>query len=220
MRILLKYLVDELARDFHRAGFRALFNCKVPPVGQIERVVNAVRLGSLPELLLVLERDNGRHFVDDVAVFLEELVGSIRGEPILQRLEFLLVLLRLGQRDLVRVEGTFDNLAMDFLWAGPALNFQSVHTIPMSSQGFMTNLWCFENQNWPSRLGDWIAFPGSLLDLLDLCDRPNHRTMKIRINIVEVIHKARLVAISGKQCCQLSVIHAAVNGPLTDLESV
>lgn len=44
--------------------------------------------------------------------------------------------------------------------------------------------------------------------------------MKIRIDIVEVIHKARLVAISGKQCCQLSVIHAAVNGPLTDLESV
>lgn len=82
------------------------------------------------------------------------------------------------------------------------------------------HLWRSHNQHWPPRLGDWIAFPGSLLDLLDLRNSPDHRTMQIRINIVEVFYEARLVSIPGKQCSQLSVIHAAKDGPLADLEPI
>lgn len=55
---------------------------------------------------------------------------------------------------------------------------------------------------------------------MDLVHGPCHRVVEVGINIVEIFHKADLIAISTEQGRQLLVIHASENGALADLEAI
>lgn len=44
--------------------------------------------------------------------------------------------------------------------------------------------------------------------------------MEIGIDIVQVGHKADLVPEAGKQSNEFSVVHAPINSPLADLETI
>lgn len=55
---------------------------------------------------------------------------------------------------------------------------------------------------------------------MDLVHGPCHRAVEVGINIVEIFHKANLIAISTEQGRKLFVIHAAENSALADLEAI
>lgn len=55
---------------------------------------------------------------------------------------------------------------------------------------------------------------------MDFADRPRDRAVKIRINILEVLDNADLIAISGEEGNQLLVIHATEDCTLADLKAV
>lgn len=59
-----------------------------------------------------------------------------------------------------------------------------------------------------------------MLDLADLSKSPHHGTVEVGIDFVQVGHHADLVPKAGKQRNEFSIVHAPVNGPLADLETI
>ena len=55
---------------------------------------------------------------------------------------------------------------------------------------------------------------------MDLVHGPRHRVVEVGINIVEIFHKANLIAISTEQGHELFVIHASENRAVADLEAI
>ena len=74
--------------------------------------------------------------------------------------------------------------------------------------------------DWPSGFHDRFTGSRSLRDPSDFAERPFKRIPKIRIDIIEVLHKARLITVTCKQPSKLIIIHASVNRSFADLEAV
>ena len=55
---------------------------------------------------------------------------------------------------------------------------------------------------------------------MNLLYSPNHGAIEIRIYIIDILHKTNLIPIPTEKSKKLLMIHAAKDGPLTDLESI
>lgn len=77
-----------------------------------------------------------------------------------------------------------------------------------------------QNQQRPPRFHNRLPRTGSLLDLMDLLDGPDHREVQIRINITDILDKANLVPVPTEEGQKLFVVHASKDSALADLESI
>lgn len=59
--------------------------------------------------------------VDGLAVLLQETVNVVGFEPFLEHREFVFVGLDVGQGNLMRSEGSFDELSVEFFRSAPSL---------------------------------------------------------------------------------------------------
>src|SRR5436305_15333680 len=75
-------------------------------------------------------------------------------------------------------------------------------------------LWSSKNENRPS----WfhLCFPRSsiTLNLPNNTHSPLHRSSKINVNILQILHKLNLIPIPRKQGTHFPIIHTPINSPL------
>ena len=108
-------LVRDGRRPRHRHGI-------VAKVGQVEVVQQqpavGVRVGAHPAITGGRQRSQ---FRTQPAVFVEQLLGPIAAQPFFELGPVFGIVVRLGERDLVRAPGALNLLAVHRLWPGPAL---------------------------------------------------------------------------------------------------
>ena len=199
--VLLEQFVEELAGCLHAAFIDALLDTELLPVDRLQGRVWVICSLCLAEPLLCLGKDSSEGF-DRLALIVQELANLVAGKPSIESLELLLISAGLGQRDLVGVEGSFNDLTLHLLGTSPALGGS-------------------ENNHGPSRLHDrLVVLSRSLLDLLDLGHSPFQRALQVVINVLEVLHNTHLITVATEQARNLLVVHASKDGTLRDLEAV
>jgi hypothetical protein len=84
-----------------------------------------------------------------------------------------------------------------------------------------THLWSTEDDDGPPGFEDWLTLTSSLLNEPDDTQSPMKRSSHILIEIRKIVaHNPNLVAITSKKGSKFLVIHAAVDSPFADLETV
>ena len=94
-------LIQKAADRFHRALLSVLLDGKLLPFRNLQRHVHIVRLLPLPELLVVVFRDDAQGGLDDLSIVPEELFRAVAGQPLLERPQLLGIGLGGRERDLM-----------------------------------------------------------------------------------------------------------------------
>lgn len=95
-----------------------------------------------------------------------------------------------------------------------------LHELPMHFFRRAPPLRRAQQYDGPARLHDGVSGARSLLDVLDLGERPVERGGEVMVDVGEVFDEARLVTVAGEERDELFVVHAPVDGALADLEAV
>lgn len=132
--VLDKNLVNELSNGLHRAELFSFGHAKLSPVWKVRGYIALVSLRSHAKFFVV-GGDGGFDFINDVAIVGEQSLWLVRRQPLLQSLEFLIVLLGIRKRNLVRMERPLDELAVQFFWPRPTLKqiSRAIIVIPSDS---------------------------------------------------------------------------------------
>ena len=120
----------------------------------------------LAELEIVGLRNDTEDGVIGFAVLIEQFLRLIGFEPLLKESKFLLVVLGLWKRNLMRAERALDVLAVQSLDTRPSLCQASVIG-SHSSATISAYLWRPHDKNWPPGLNNRVTTPCGLLDLVD-----------------------------------------------------
>lgn len=114
-------LMQKLADDLRTTLLLPLLHTHLNPLRHIQRHIIRVRLLPHPHLLILPFRDDAEHLLDRLTVLSEQLARFVRGQPVVKERELFVGLLGGGERDLMRVEGSFDVLTVEGFWCAPAL---------------------------------------------------------------------------------------------------
>src|SRR5664280_1443760 len=137
------------------------------------------------------------------AALVEQLLGSVGAHPLLQLRQVLGLVLKIGERDLVRAEGALGRQAVDLLGAGPALGRTQHDHRPARALGLALGACATLN------LGDLLA---------DLLERCGHQLVHARW--IGTLHESWRVAIALQQRAKLLSRDARKHGRRGDLVAV
>lgn len=118
--VLNKNLIYELSNRLHRAELFPFGHAKLSPVWKIWGYITLVSLRSHSKFPVIGGND-GFDFVNNVPIIREKILWLVRRQPLLQSLEFFVVLLGIGKRNLVGMERPLDELAVQFFRPRPTL---------------------------------------------------------------------------------------------------
>ena len=148
-------------------------------------------------------RREGGDQLDGRAVGIEELLGLVATQPLLQ-LGKVAVSVR-AQRDghLMGAPAAFDRVAVDLLRTGPALRGA-------------------QHEHRPARALRLAALARGALDAPNLADRPVERRSHLLVHCHGLIalDEARLPPAAAEEALDLLVAHAGEDGRICDLEAV
>jgi hypothetical protein len=84
-----------------------------------------------------------------------------------------------------------------------------------------THLRSAEDEDRPPWFEDWLAITGGLLNRPNDTQSPTERSSHVLIDVRKVMaHNPNLVAITNKEGSKLLVVHAAIDSPFANLETV
>lgn len=107
------YLSQEITNNFHTALLLVFRNGTHPPFGQIEGETVRSRFFPPAEPFLLGLWNDFKNFGERVAIFVEEFRRLVRREPRGKQGELLDVILSRRKRNLMSVEGAFDDLIVE-----------------------------------------------------------------------------------------------------------
>lgn len=115
-------LSEELAHSFHTTRLPFILrNRELAPFRHLQRLIPCIRDLAHPQPLFSLRHDLQYAVRWCTGGGVEKFGGAVGGKPFLEGGEFGGVGFGGGERDLVGVEGAFDEFAVDLLWATPSL---------------------------------------------------------------------------------------------------
>ncbi len=169
---------------------------------QVAQQHAAIGIGIRAHAALAARRQR-RQFRLQTALLVEQLLGTITAQPTLQLPQMLWILGRVGQRDLVRPEGSFIRLAVDRLGSGPPLGRCEYDHGPAR----------------PFRLAMYAAIRLYLPNLLHGGIQCRRHCLVHRHRLIP-LHKVRSPAVAAQQLLQFFAGDAGQKGRISDLVAV